>query len=61
MALGHLELGNLAFEINGALHLTAGTIPASDISRLAFGVSDNWRLDFLRLGRFPAKTLGPWT
>lgn len=42
-------------------HLAAETIPASDISRLTFGVSDNWRLDFWRQGYFPAKTFSAWT
>ena len=26
-----------------------------------FSVLDSWRLDILRLGRFPAKTFGSWT
>ena len=39
----------------------APAIPRSDISRLTFGVSDDWRLDFLHQGHFPAKTFGSWT
>ena len=35
--------------------------PRLDISRLTFGVSDDWRLVILRLGHFPAKKFGSWT